>query len=204
MPVVEADGRLRGDGVSRAPARCPGASAEETGTLLRWIERPGTRLVRSTAPWSSPAAGAGRWRPFMKAADVARSTIGADATAGDIASRDMVTAIVLIDVEADRIPEAAQEIADLPGVDQVYSCAGDVDLVAVSGGLPTRGDRRSGARAHLQGARRAAHRHPHRVPRVLRAGTPTTPSRSACRHDRAPAQPGQALAASDVSLIQAG
>ena len=44
----------------------------------------------------------------------------------------MVTAIVLIDVESDRIPEAAQEIADLPGVDQVYSCAGDVDLVAIT------------------------------------------------------------------------
>lgn len=43
----------------------------------------------------------------------------------------MVTAIVLIDVEAERIPEAAQEIADLPGVQQVYSCAGDVDLVAL-------------------------------------------------------------------------
>ncbi len=44
----------------------------------------------------------------------------------------MVTAIVLIDVEADRITEAAQEIADLPGVDQVFSCAGDVDLIAVT------------------------------------------------------------------------
>ena len=44
----------------------------------------------------------------------------------------MVTAIVLIDVEADRITEAAQQIADLPGVDQVYSCAGDVDLVAIT------------------------------------------------------------------------
>lgn len=43
----------------------------------------------------------------------------------------MVTAIVLIDAEADRIPEVAQEIADLPGVEQVYSCAGDVDLVAI-------------------------------------------------------------------------
>lgn len=43
----------------------------------------------------------------------------------------MVTAIVLIDVEADRIPEAARAIADLAGVDQVYSCAGDVDLVAI-------------------------------------------------------------------------
>ena len=44
----------------------------------------------------------------------------------------MVTAIVLFDVEADRITEAAQQIADLPGVDQVYSCAGDVDLVAIT------------------------------------------------------------------------
>jgi DNA-binding Lrp family transcriptional regulator len=42
----------------------------------------------------------------------------------------MITAIVLIEVEADAIPEAAQAIADLPGVDEVYSCAGDVDLIA--------------------------------------------------------------------------
>lgn len=44
----------------------------------------------------------------------------------------MVTAIVMIDVEADRIVEVAQAIADLAGVDQVYSCAGDVDLVAIT------------------------------------------------------------------------
>jgi DNA-binding Lrp family transcriptional regulator len=43
----------------------------------------------------------------------------------------MVTAIVLIDVEADRIGEVAQQIADIAGVDQVFSCAGDVDLIAV-------------------------------------------------------------------------
>lgn len=43
----------------------------------------------------------------------------------------MVTAIVMIDVQADLIEEAARKIADLPGVDQVYSCAGDVDLVAI-------------------------------------------------------------------------
>jgi DNA-binding Lrp family transcriptional regulator len=43
----------------------------------------------------------------------------------------MVTAIVLIDVEADRIGEVAQQIADLDGVQSVYSCAGDVDLIAV-------------------------------------------------------------------------
>jgi DNA-binding Lrp family transcriptional regulator len=43
----------------------------------------------------------------------------------------VITAIVLVHVAADRIPEAAQAIADLDGVDEVYSCAGDVDLVAV-------------------------------------------------------------------------
>lgn len=43
----------------------------------------------------------------------------------------MVTAIVLIDVQADRISEAAQRIADIRGVQSVYSCAGDVDLIAI-------------------------------------------------------------------------
>ncbi len=43
----------------------------------------------------------------------------------------MITAIVMVRTAADRIPEAAQAIADLPGVSEVYSCAGDVDLVAV-------------------------------------------------------------------------
>jgi DNA-binding Lrp family transcriptional regulator len=43
----------------------------------------------------------------------------------------VITAIVLVHVAADRIPEAAQAIADLDGVSEVYSCAGDVDLVAL-------------------------------------------------------------------------
>ncbi|MDA3626833.1 Lrp/AsnC ligand binding domain-containing protein [Saccharopolyspora oryzae] len=43
----------------------------------------------------------------------------------------MITAIVLIQTAADRLAEAAQEIADLDGVDEVYSCAGDVDLIAM-------------------------------------------------------------------------
>lgn len=43
----------------------------------------------------------------------------------------MITAIVLVHTDADRIPEAAQEIADLDGVAEVYSCAGDVDLIAI-------------------------------------------------------------------------
>ncbi|SFB36430.1 AsnC family protein [Amycolatopsis marina] len=43
----------------------------------------------------------------------------------------MITAIVMIHAEADRIPETAQAIADIGGVSEVYSCAGDVDLVAI-------------------------------------------------------------------------
>jgi DNA-binding Lrp family transcriptional regulator len=42
----------------------------------------------------------------------------------------VITAIVLIQVEADAIPDAAQAIAAIDGVGEVYSCAGDVDLIA--------------------------------------------------------------------------
>ena len=43
----------------------------------------------------------------------------------------MITAIVLIHCDVDRIPEVAQEIAELDVVTEVYSVAGDVDLVAI-------------------------------------------------------------------------
>lgn len=43
----------------------------------------------------------------------------------------MITAIVLIRAATDSIPETAQAIADIDGVFEVYSCAGDVDLIAI-------------------------------------------------------------------------
>lgn len=43
----------------------------------------------------------------------------------------MITAIVMIAVEADKIPDVAEAIAGLDGVSEVYSVAGDVDLVAI-------------------------------------------------------------------------
>ena len=43
----------------------------------------------------------------------------------------MITAIVLIETDVDRIPEAAEEIAGIEGVSEVYSVAGDADLVAM-------------------------------------------------------------------------
>ena len=43
----------------------------------------------------------------------------------------MITAIVLIHAETDRIPEVAETIAALDGVSEVYSVAGDADLIAM-------------------------------------------------------------------------
>lgn len=43
----------------------------------------------------------------------------------------MITAIVMISVESDKIPEVAEQIAGLDGISEVYSVAGDVDLIAL-------------------------------------------------------------------------
>jgi DNA-binding Lrp family transcriptional regulator len=43
----------------------------------------------------------------------------------------MITAIVMITTESDRIPEVAESIAGLNGVSEVYSVAGDADLIAI-------------------------------------------------------------------------
>lgn len=43
----------------------------------------------------------------------------------------MVTAIVHINAEVDRIPEVAQTIAELDGVSEVYSITGEYDLLAI-------------------------------------------------------------------------
>ena len=42
-----------------------------------------------------------------------------------------VHAVVLIQCEIDEVAEAAQAIADLDGVSEVYSVAGEFDLVAI-------------------------------------------------------------------------
>jgi len=43
----------------------------------------------------------------------------------------VITAIVLIDCAPDSIPEVAETLAELPGVSEVYSVAGGVDLIAI-------------------------------------------------------------------------
>jgi hypothetical protein len=43
----------------------------------------------------------------------------------------MITAIVLINVETEHIPEAAQRLVEIDGITEVYSVAGRHDLIAM-------------------------------------------------------------------------
>ncbi|QRO86529.1 Lrp/AsnC family transcriptional regulator [Kytococcus sedentarius] len=43
----------------------------------------------------------------------------------------MISAIVLIHAESAKIPQVAQSIVEIPGIEKVYSTAGAVDLIAV-------------------------------------------------------------------------
>ncbi len=47
----------------------PAATAEETERILSWLERPETRLVETTDGWTSPVAGAGRFRDLLTKAE---------------------------------------------------------------------------------------------------------------------------------------
>jgi DNA polymerase III subunit epsilon len=73
MPVVDAitagaETVLPGDGPLR------GAPAEEVATVLRWLDRDGTRMVRCARPWTEPARAAASWRGWLTRADAARVT----------------------------------------------------------------------------------------------------------------------------------
>ena len=44
----------------------------------------------------------------------------------------MITAIVMIDTDASRIPEVAKEAVEIEGISEIFSVTGDVDLVAIA------------------------------------------------------------------------
>jgi DNA polymerase III subunit epsilon len=71
MPVVEA---LVASAETVRPGDGPlcGAPPEEVAVVTRWLERPGTRMVRTTTPWAMPAAGAGAWAGWVGRAREAR------------------------------------------------------------------------------------------------------------------------------------
>ena len=43
----------------------------------------------------------------------------------------MVTALVLLNVDRDKVNEVAEQLAGQPGISEVYSVAGQYDLVAI-------------------------------------------------------------------------
>jgi DNA polymerase-3 subunit epsilon len=57
------------------PGPLPAATAEEVECVLRWLELPGTRLVRLEGTWASPAFGAGGQRGWLEAAQEARTAV---------------------------------------------------------------------------------------------------------------------------------
>ncbi|HEV2784051.1 MAG TPA: DEDD exonuclease domain-containing protein [Actinophytocola sp.] len=68
MPVVE---ELIAAGETVRPGAGPlrGAPAEEVAAVLRWLDRPGTRMVRCSQPWTEPAHCAASWRPWLERAE---------------------------------------------------------------------------------------------------------------------------------------
>ena len=57
------------------PGPLPAAHAEEVECVLRWLEQPGTRLVRLEGTFASPARGAGRHRSLFGALEQARDRV---------------------------------------------------------------------------------------------------------------------------------
>ncbi|HET9138732.1 DEDD exonuclease domain-containing protein [Actinophytocola sp.] len=70
MPVVDAL-VATAETVLPSPGPLRGAPAEEVSTVLRWLDRPGTRMVRCSQPWTEPAHCAASWRPWLERADSA-------------------------------------------------------------------------------------------------------------------------------------
>jgi DNA polymerase-3 subunit epsilon len=64
MPVVETL-VASAETVLPGPGPLFGGSSEEVGVLLRWLGRPGVRLVRSALPWAEPARAAGSWGSWL-------------------------------------------------------------------------------------------------------------------------------------------
>ncbi|GHF84593.1 DNA polymerase-3 subunit epsilon [Amycolatopsis bartoniae] len=70
MPVVDAL-VAAAETVTPEPGPLHGAPPEEAGLLLRWLTKPGVRLVRTAVPWAEPAHGAGGWQEWLERASTA-------------------------------------------------------------------------------------------------------------------------------------
>lgn len=81
MPVVELL-VASAETVLPGPGPLCGAPPEETALLLRWLGRPGTRLVRLSRPWSVPLGAAASWRGWADHAMASRDQLAGYDQAG--------------------------------------------------------------------------------------------------------------------------
>lgn len=75
MPVVEAL-VAAAETIVPGPGPLRGAGPEEVRVLLRWLSRPGVRLVRTSQPWAEPARAAARWRGWLERVSTATDLEG--------------------------------------------------------------------------------------------------------------------------------
>ena len=144
-PPCRTSRRSRPAGEVVAPGRWPAPAAlpEETEKILRWLEPArrahGARRRRVDVPRGrcrlAARARSTRWAAAAsRVPGFDRPPLAAPAAAGlrtYAPPEAVITAIVLIETDVDRIPEAAAEIAEIDGVSEVYSVTGDIDLVAM-------------------------------------------------------------------------
>jgi DNA polymerase-3 subunit epsilon len=67
------DGLLATAETPDAPAGEPAASVDETELVLRWLEKPGTRLVRVTGTLACAAPGTGAYSGFLDRVEAGRA-----------------------------------------------------------------------------------------------------------------------------------
>jgi DNA polymerase-3 subunit epsilon len=64
------------ESIEPGPGPLPCATAEETECILRWLAKPGVRLVELEGAWASPAFGAARYRRMLDLAANGRQRLG--------------------------------------------------------------------------------------------------------------------------------
>jgi DNA polymerase III subunit epsilon len=111
MPVVDA---ISAAAQMILPVTAPlgGALVEEVALIMRWLAKPGVRIVRAEPGWASPVGSAGRWSAWAASARSARL---ADAELGPRASRGVLDSSQLLSE-----PHPTREqLFGRPGVDRL-------------------------------------------------------------------------------------
>src|SRR5690606_31754891 len=67
--------RMSAETVRPGPGPVPAASAEETESILKWLESDGVRLVEVDGEWTCPTHGAGRHLAVHDAVEHSRTSL---------------------------------------------------------------------------------------------------------------------------------